>query len=244
VLLSVAGGFGCVFSFLVDPTIRGYDRISIFIACFALFALALLADRFRARLTRPRHRLEYHVALGLVLAAGMLDQVSPAFVPSYGHLKRIFTADAEFVGRIEAALPPRAMIFQLPSISFPESAGVARMDCYDPLRFYLHSRRLRWSHGAMKGRPGDRWRAWVGGQALEPMVANLAFAGFDGIHVYRPGYADRAADLEARLARLLGAGPTVVSREGEQSFFPLADYAPGCGAGIPRPSGPSGGRRP
>jgi hypothetical protein len=225
VLLAVAGGFGTVFSFLVDPTIRGYNRISIFIAGFALFALALLADKLRARLTRPRQALAYHAALGLVLVGGILDQVSPAFVPPYDHLKRSFAADAEFFGRIEAALPPGALVFQLPSIAFPEAPGSAGMTCYDQLRGYLHSRRLRWSHGTMKGRRGDCWRAWVGGQPPEEMLATLAFAGFDGVHVDRNGCMDRAVALESELARVLGAGPTVVSRDGGQSFFPLAAYA-------------------
>src|SRR4051794_12448003 len=67
-LLALPGGFGTVFSALANPTLRGYNRLSIFLAGFALFGLALLADRIRARLTRPRQVLAYSAALGLVLA--------------------------------------------------------------------------------------------------------------------------------------------------------------------------------
>ena len=217
-LLAVTGGLGTVFNLLVSPMIRCYNRMSIFIACFALFALALLWEGLRTRLPAFRHRLAGQVALGLVLVAGILDQTRPAFVPPYAWLREAFASDADFVGGIEAALPGHAMVYQLPSTEFPEAR-------YDQLRPYLHSQRLRWSFGTMKGRRGDRWRNWAAAQPPEELVVTLARAGFAGIHVNRAAYADRGADVEARLARVLGAGPSVVSRDGDHLFFGLAGYA-------------------
>jgi phosphoglycerol transferase len=226
VLLAVTGGVGTVFNLLISPMIRCYNRMSIFIACFALFALALLWERLRARLTRPSHQLAFRAALGLVLIGGILDQTSSSFVLPYARYGQAFARDAEFVRQVESSLPPRAMVFQLPSIEFPEPMGPwGTMGIYDPVRPYLHSRRLRWSHGAMKGRQADRWRAWVAGKPLEEMVEALSCAGFAGIEVNRSGYADGGSDVEARLARVLGAGPSLVNRDGVHSFFWLADHA-------------------
>src|SRR5262249_19618717 len=143
----------------------------------------------------------------------------------YADQKRRFDDDAAYVGRVEAALPPHAMVFQLPAVAFPEPVGpFLAMDGYAHFRCYLHSKNLRWSHGAMKGRYGDRWQAWVAEKPTEEMVSTLACAGFGGIHVNRSAYPDAGADLEARLARILGSGPLVTSRDGVNSFFGLTAY--------------------
>ena len=120
-LLAVTGGLGTVFNLLVSPMIRCYNRMSIFIACFALFALALLWEELRTRLPAFRHRLAGQVALGLVLVGGILDQTSPAFVPPYARLREAFASDADFVGGIEAALPgtPWFTSFRPPSSRRP-----------------------------------------------------------------------------------------------------------------------------
>lgn len=224
-LLAVVGGFGTIFNALVRPEIRCYNRISVFIGCFALTALAFLASDLMARLRRPRARLAAGVALGGVLILGVLDQTIPSFVPDYDHLARAFASDAEFVGRIEAALPPGSMVFQLPSIGFPEQPDTHGMGGYDHFRCYLHSRQLRWSHGTMKGRPGETWRTWLNRQAPEDLVEALALVGFGGIYVDRDGYSDRGAEVEGQLARVLGTGPTLVNREESRSFFNLGAYA-------------------
>ncbi len=46
VLLGTVAGFGAVFAGLISPQIRAYNRISVYVALFALLTLGLLADRF------------------------------------------------------------------------------------------------------------------------------------------------------------------------------------------------------
>ena len=46
VLVATIGGFASVFSVLISPEIRGYNRISPFINFFALAGLAVWVDRF------------------------------------------------------------------------------------------------------------------------------------------------------------------------------------------------------
>ena len=54
---------------------------------------------------------------------------------------------------------------------------------------FLHTRSVRWSYGAMKGRPAD-WAAELVGVPVADLVSRLAAAGFDGVYVDRFGYAD------------------------------------------------------
>src|SRR5262245_16456975 len=49
VLVATIGGFGSIFNNLVSPQIRGYNRMSVYIAFFSLFTVALLLDSIRRK---------------------------------------------------------------------------------------------------------------------------------------------------------------------------------------------------
>lgn len=234
-LLAMAGGLGTVFNLVVSPMIRCYNRMSIFIACFSLIGLAMAADRVGSRLRGGAGRAAWWAALAAALVGGVWDQTSRHFVPPYAQNAELYAGEAEFVRGIEAVVPDGGMVFQLPSLEFPEpGVALGAMGAYDPLRCYMHSRRVRWSHGVMKGRPGDLWRAWTAEQPAEELAETLAYAGFSGIHVNRSGYADRGAEVERLLAEVLGSGPRVESRGEDQAFYDLSACAArlraGCGA--------------
>src|SRR5262249_34758355 len=149
------GGFGSLLSFYLT-WIRAFNRLSVFIAFFALLALLILLGRACSRSSRPVAWLS--TSLVLLLLLGLFDQTSKSFVPDYALLKRICESDAEFVRQMEEHLPEGAMIFQLPYTPFPEPRPVGKMDDYEFFRPYLHSQKLRWSYGAVKGRAADTWQ--------------------------------------------------------------------------------------
>ncbi len=218
VLLGTVGGFGSLIALLVSPQIRTYSRLSVFIAFFAIFAVAALLEG----LCRWHPRLGYPV-LPLVLVLGLLDQVTPYAVRSYGATKTRYASDGALVRRLEASVPPGAAIFELPYMSFPEPPWNNLMADYDPIRPYLHSRALRWSYPAMHGRGGDRWAHDVSEREPSKMLETLADAGFNGILIDRDGYLDHAAAVEAALGAVLRAAP-VVSRNGRLSFFDMTSF--------------------
>ncbi|HVC97070.1 MAG TPA: hypothetical protein VND64_25550 [Pirellulales bacterium] len=221
VLLATIGGFGSLFSFLVSPMIRGYNRISIVIALLSLFAVALLLERAGQWWTRAgRPRYQFHLLLAALTVLGIIDEAGRGRVPAYAALRASFTNDAEFVARIEAALPHGAMVYQLPYARFPEFVAPHVLREYEHFRPYFHSDSLRWSYGAMKGRAEDLWQRELAARPLEEQVQAIAARGFRGIYIDRHGFVDRAAELESGLGRLLGGGP-IESGDGRMSFFRL-----------------------
>jgi hypothetical protein len=137
----------------------------------------------------------------------------------FDKIRAQFDNDHEVVARIEASMPPGAAIYQMPYLPFPE-AGLTyhRMLDYDHFKAYLHSRSLRWSYGAMRGREGDLWLRTIDGMPLEQQIDSIAQAGFSGIYLDRFGYDD--AEDEKGLRKALGE-PTVVSRDGRYAFYDL-----------------------
>jgi phosphoglycerol transferase len=224
-LLGTAGGGGVLFSLLGTGWIRCYDRICIFIAFFALAAVAWLLTQVGRLLGDSRTaRLGFAAGLAGVLGLGILDQTHNEFIPAYEGLKRVFAADAAFVRGIEARLPAGAAVFQLPYVRFPENCGLGELRDYDPLRPYLRSQRLRWSYAAMAGRTADLWQRQLVEKPAAAMLEDLALAGFSGLYVDRAGYADRARRLEGDLAALLGSA-SLVSADDRFAFFDLQPYA-------------------
>jgi phosphoglycerol transferase len=215
-LLAQSGGMGEQIALNLTAMIRAYNRMSIVIAFLALAALALLVDEWRSR--RAFSGWGFTLALSIVVILGLLDQISPMALPDHRADATCFLSDREFVGRIEAAVPAEAMIFQLPPNSFPEFGIHFEMPDYDLFRGYLHSTRLRWSYGALRGREAERWQSSLAPLAVPELVAGLREKGFVGIYLNRRGHDQRGAALEKELSLVLG-GPHLVSRDSQLSFF-------------------------
>jgi phosphoglycerol transferase len=219
VLLGTIGGFSALFALFVSAQVRAYTRISVFIAFFSFIVVAWLLDLLFKKLPAPRLRLVYSVGLVVVLVAGVWDQTGTSFffIPEYEKNKREYQSDAEFVGRIEASLPPNAMVFQLPYMSFPESPPLYQMKPYEHYKAYLHSKTLRWSYGAPLGDDEDKWQQTVSALPTPELVKSVRAAGFSGIYLNLDGYADRAK-LQNELRAALGVEP-IWNREANLLFF-------------------------
>lgn len=218
-LLGTVGGFGVVFALLVSPDIRGYNRICTYIAFFSMIAAMWELEQLSLRLNRINRLLIYPL-LSLLLVFGTLDQTTKFFIPDYRAAQAEYASDGLFMYQIQSSLPDNAMVFQLPYVPYPESAPVHDMADYDHFRAYLHSTKVRWSYGAMKGRPEDLWQRRVTAQPAAEMAQTLALAGFSGIYINRKGYADGARQLQAQFASILDTAP-LVSPNQRLVFFSL-----------------------
>ena len=224
-LICTTGGISSLFVWLVSPKIRSWERISIFISFFALAAVALLLDASRERIRLRRgHPVLVGALLISVLLIGLYDQSNETFVPYYETAQNEYTSDVLFVEEIDRELPPQAEVLQLPYVTFPENVQPGlEIGPYEPLRPYLQPSDLRWSYGAIKGRPSADWQADLADQPTEVLLDTVLDEGFAGIYIDRFGYPDRAAKLESELGELL-EGETLVSPDGRRSFFNLLPY--------------------
>jgi hypothetical protein len=205
-LFGMTGGLAPVISYLISPQLHAWNRISVFIAFFALLAVALLVDRLRGWVV-------WAVAAALVVV-GALDQTSGSMTPRYADVKREWKSDGAWVADVDSALPDHATILELPYVPFPSSPPVGRMVDYDHVRPYLHSDDLRWSYGAMKGRSEDL------GDDLDDHVRQAPSFGYDAVMVDRFGYPDNGAAVEADLRAIAKAAP-IESSDGRRVLYVL-----------------------
>jgi hypothetical protein len=224
ILLATIGGFGSIVALVIFPQIRSYNRISIFIAFFAVTAVAIVLDRVQqSSFGVKAHPALMGVIFTILLAVGVLDQTNPGFIHLYEIGRADFDVGREFVQQIESRLPENAMVFQLPYVRFPEAGDRLGMADYEHFKAYLHSKRLRWSYGSIRGRQGDRWEQNVTGLRTDEMIESLSLAGFSGIYVDRKAYADGGKNIEAELTNALRITP-MVSRDNKLAFFDLSQF--------------------
>lgn len=222
-LVGSFGGIGSVIAHLVSPQIRVWTRITPYLAFFAAVVLVLAIDWARTRLRYRRGGYVLALALPIAVgAAGLYDQTSPSTVPNYAANAAVWNTTKQFVQQIERAVPGESMILQLPLRVFPEGGNVGGMTDYDHLFGYAHSSGLRWSHGAMKGRPAD----WTSAAEAHPLplrtiLINATAAGFRGVWVDRAAYADRGARVESTIVSLTGPQSPIVSGDNRLTFYTL-----------------------
>lgn len=224
ILLSTIGGFGAIFAYLISPQVRCYNRASIFIALYSLFAIVILLDIFSQKYIKTKiNRIFFLGLIGIILILGVLDQTSESFVPSYALAKEEYLNDETFIRSIEAVMPENAMIFQLPYVPFPEYPPINKMTDYSNFRGYLHSKDLRWSYGAMKGRSGDNWQRHVTSMPVIDMLKTLSQADFKGIYIDGYGFEDDGASLVSNITQILEIEP-IVSDNRRLYFFDMKGY--------------------
>jgi len=223
-LIGTVGGLGTIFAYVVSPQLRAWNRISVFIAFFALMGVGLMLDALRRRIGSGSslRRWGFGACLAIVLAVGVLDQTGSSVAPAYKADAAEYLTDARFVYAIQHQLPAGAGVFQLPYVPFPENPPVNRMEDYAELIGYVHSTRLRWSYGQLKGLPSD-WESAIVNQPLALMLAEVSAAGFKGIYVDTFGYNDGGTALIPALSNTLGVKP-LVSSDGRLYFFNMALY--------------------
>ena len=224
--LAVAGGGSRLLEITGAGSIRAWSRIGIFIAFAGVALMCRQLDRFHTWLLHARPA-SAHTAWPLVLVAvvafSVLDQVTPAAIPDARRYEAAHTADEMFVTALEDRLPDDAMVFQLPSVPFPEAGAAAFAADYDLLKQgYLHSDTLRWSAGGMRGRSGD-WQVVATMQPMPILVRGLAAVGFKAITVDRHAYYDHGEARVKALTDLLGE-PFATSQD-RLLAWDLQDYA-------------------
>jgi phosphoglycerol transferase len=227
VLCGTIAGFSTLIAVAGFGQVRTWNRIVILIAFFSLVVLALALERFlRWSAERSGRRALSAALLCLALTAFALWDAQPPRPRDYHAMNASFDNDEAFVRAIDARMPDRSEIFQWPAYPFPESYPPGRMQDYDHMRGYLHDHKhLRWSYGAVKGRPRGDWQQAANARGPVAAIPGMLGLGFTGYWIDTFGYDPAAlAPIRKELDKTLRVKP-VVSGDGRFLFYDLRPFA-------------------
>jgi hypothetical protein len=195
VLQATVGGLNAFLGVFGFYLFRATGRYSIFLLALALFFLV----HQLSHLTKDKPIFAMVGAATLVLVV-LVDQTPP--IVSRRQIEQTASeadSDRRFTKEIESSLPPGTMVFQLPSIEFPENPSRAG---YDHFRPYLFSQHLRFSFGAVRGRARDEWVDALTSVSAAEAITILERHGFAAIYVDRLQYQDHGRELFDGFSRM------------------------------------------
>lgn len=222
VLLTVMGGFYTLVAVIYGPgpMMRATNRISVYIMFFCVVTVMKLCASW---LETSKHKNALLCLMIGVFAFGLYWQC-PIGAKITEASNALYASDGRFIKAIEASVPEGSMIYELPYHKYPEHGPVNQMSDYQLAAPYIHSKTLRWSYGAMCGRPADAWHERVAALPWETRLRVLSMVGFEGIFINRTAYKpEEMAKLEAELSSRLMVTPTI-SDNGTLEYFSMKPY--------------------
>ena len=220
ILLGTIGGFGSIFSLTISSSIRGYNRISVFIAFICILSFCVVINEISKKHFKP---YIFYPLIGILFLFSIYEQY-PNVKPNYVYAQETFYSDKSFVENIENSVPDGAMIFQLPYHKYPESGPVNAMNDYHLFTGFIHSENLKWSYGGIKGRNSDLWNQKVSSLSTSDMVKTVSLAGFEGIYIDKRAYSEADYNkLNQELISILQVSP-LYSQNNQLAFFNMTQY--------------------
>ncbi len=201
VLLAVSGGFLSYFAFLGLTQLRSCNRISIFIAFFALVAVCLF---FKQILKKYNNRLSLSLIVFVFIVA-LFDVASPSYNFEYkqNQIKNEVYSLLSLVDHIESQSPDEIKVFTLPYLDFPEGRPQYAMYDYELAKPAVYSSRVQYSYGALKGSYLDDKYKMYSKLNSKDLVEVLKKDGFSGILIDAKGYYPYPSEL-LNLSKILG----------------------------------------
>lgn len=221
ILLATIGGFGSVFAIIISSMIRAYNRISIFIAYFALLALAYILDDIGRKFKK---KILYQLMISTFFVVCIFEQF-PGNVPNYAYTEELYNNDFNFVKKIEESCGNKnAMIFELPYHRYPEGGAVNNMSDYQLMAPSFLSNKIKWSYGGLSGSKSDIWNQKISSLNTLDMIKSLSIAGFDGIYIDKRAYTEEEyLNLENEIKNITNSSP-IYSENELLSYISLNEF--------------------
>lgn len=219
VLMGTIGGIGTCFFVFVSQTLRGFNRISVYIAFFCIVSVCLILEKFFNKELLKWQKIVLPVIVSIIFAAGIMEQNPDVGLPIEQSSEE-WENDKAFVKNIEENVEEGAMIYQLPYHEYPEGGQQYEMYDLELFKGYLHSDTLKWSFGVSYGSQEAQNNYEISEMKVDDMIAELKKEGFSGIYIDRNGYESEETwkKLENDIEDVVGTKP-IVSNNKSLSFF-------------------------
>lgn len=218
-MFGTIGGFGSLFSILVSSSIRGWNRISIFIQFGSLLFFFIILSMILAQ-RKVAHKVAAIVITAVVLI-GCFDQTPKDYHVSTQVAKNNYMLDSAFIKEIETQLPAGSAIYQLPYMPFPEVPHLFKLGTYALATGFLNSSSLKWSYSGMKGREGDLFYRHLSELPPEQQLEAIRNLGFAGIYIDKRGYKDEGRKIVNDFKQLIPDGKIIVRSDDNIIFIQL-----------------------
>lgn len=218
ILFSTIGGFSVLFSIFVTPMLRSHNRISNYVACFCIFSVGWLLQKWITK--GDKFKLK-SVACIFAFMTALYSQVPVHPIWDFETSKQNYAKDHRYIGAIEDMLPVGAKIYQMPYMRFPENGPIKEMHDYSHLIGYVHSNTLVWSYGGVYGREADKKYRELSELPLEQQLEEVDNLGYSGIYIDTRAYdVNEYEQIKTAIKNKFGVSP-MMDEDNKLAFFKI-----------------------
>lgn len=224
ILLGVSSGLGTVFAIFISPQIRGYNRISVFIAYFCILAICFKLNEY---INTTIINKKIYIFLSVIFIFSIWEQIPLEANYEISNKKYLdeYNNNQKFFSYIENEIGNEGMIFQFPYMKFPEIPPLNNLKDYELFKGYLHSNKLKWSYGGYKGRRSDLWNRYMNTLYIDEMLEKISIVGFNGLYIDKRAYLkEDYKKLENTIIKITRTMP-YISDDKNLVFFDLRNYS-------------------
>ena len=207
ILLATTGGFSLIISTYLNPTFRSVNRVSIFIAFFALVALGFLLQNIK----KAKWALFF---AWIILPVALFDQISQGTMRNFLNKPEDYHKLVEYVQQVEESAGENGKIYTLPFGQYPEGNDKKIM------KVALLTNTVSFSAGAERWRATSFWQYRVSQMDTKALLENIINEGFTGLLIYAPQY---SSEKIAEIEQTLQTSP-ITSFDNEFRFYNLRKY--------------------
>lgn len=216
----VPWGLNYLFAGTVTAQIRAWNRLTPIL--LLLFLLGAAAAIHRTRLaTNMRFAIPISV---VILALTALDSVLPfrsAYAVSASESAEITKAGVQYAAAVNAAIPEKCGILQLPHMGYPEAGRIGEINDYDHFWTSITNNGKQWSYGAVKNTDAGIWASQLPELPTDEQLTELANGGFCAIHLDTRGFiTEKLPAMREYLTNRLGL-PLATGFDGKWELYAI-----------------------
>lgn len=245
VLFTTIGGASSFVSYVITDKVRGYNRISVFIAFISIALLCQVLSRINTKIKFKKANCFFTIILtvGFLLIqipvlrgnSDIIDMGASRFGIQIHSSSEKNANDVaidqyekkhKFIQNIERILPQNSMVYQLPNQSLPNYGSLKwnRLNDYQLLEGFIHSNNLRWSYRPIKGRYGTFWLDAIDNLELKNRLPFLSIVGFNAIYIDKRAYKKEVfQNMDSILKKELSCN-AITDDENSIAVYPMEHY--------------------
>ncbi|MDD6057930.1 MAG: hypothetical protein PUB98_06700 [Clostridiales bacterium] len=235
-IVATIGGLDNFIAIFISASIRCYNRLSIFIALFAIGVVCLLLDKVRLFFQKRKRHYFFWGICAAVTIIGVLDVTSPNFsvyetydvykrdyVYPYSTIEQEYDNDVDFFEKINKQLDEEKMLFIAPYnadiTKFGEEGYFSR------LKIYMLQPEIRIST-SLYDKKYEEWWMKISEADMEIQMKIMAVLGYSGILIDESSFSGQN-DIDSyieSIADYVDENSKIISANNNLSFYSIKEW--------------------
>lgn len=235
-IVATIGGIDNFIAIFVSASIRCYNRLSIFIALFAIGVVCLLMDRVGVFFEKRKKYYMFGAICVAVTVIGVLDVTSPNFskyetydiskreyIYDYNSIKEEYNNDVAFFEKVNGELDDEKMLFIAPYNA--DTTKYGQKGFFNRIKIYILQPEIRTSFSLYDDK-FEKWWTKVSEADVESQIKLMSVLGYSGILIDENSFSSESEieNFTESIAQYVDKNSKIVSTNDNLCFYSIKEW--------------------